>query len=84
MKGGTLLNHYSDFFGHVGKRLDKKAELNFNLRCHKIITIHLLPNISNDKENQTTKFSQLIEYNRNIFLEKSHINCSGETSPRLF
>ena len=33
------------------------------------IAIHILPNISQSKENQTVKFGQLIEYNkRNIFL----------------
>ena len=38
-----------------------------------INTIHILPNISRSKGNQTTKFGQLIEYNMiNIFLEKSH------------
>ena len=31
------------------------------------------------------KFGQLIEHNMtNIFLEKSHIKCSGEVSPRTF
>ena len=35
-----------------------------------IITIHILPNISRSKENQTMKFGNL-EYNmRSIFLEK--------------
>ena len=35
------------------------------------ITIHILPNISQSKGNQTMKFGQLIEYNRrNIFLQK--------------
>ena len=38
-----------------------------------IITIHILPNISRSKGNQTMKLRQLIEYNmRNIFLEKSY------------
>ena len=33
------------------------------------IAIHILPNISQSKENQTVKFGQLTEYNkRNIFL----------------
>ena len=37
------------------------------------------------KRNQTMKFGQLIECNtRNIFLKKSCLNCSGETSPRPF
>ena len=35
------------------------------------ISIHMLPNISGSKFNQTMKFGQLIEYNmRNIFPEK--------------
>ena len=33
------------------------------------IAIHMLPNISQSKGNQTERFGQLIEYNnRNIFL----------------
>ena len=41
-----------------------------------IIGIHILPNISRNKDNQTMKFGQLIEYNtKNIFLEKSYIKC---------
>ena len=35
------------------------------------IAIHILPDISNSKGNQTMKFGQLIEYNKkNIFLQK--------------
>ena len=34
------------------------------------ILIHILPNISQSKGNQTVKIGQLIEYNRNIFLQK--------------
>ena len=35
------------------------------------IAIHILPNISRIKGNQTMKFGQLIEYDmRNTFLEK--------------
>ena len=35
------------------------------------ITIQILPNISKNKDNQTLKFGQLIEYNvRNIFHQK--------------
>ena len=30
------------------------------------------------------KFVQLIEYNRNIFLEKSYRACGGDTGPRPF
>ena len=37
-----------------------------------IIIIHIMPNISRSKVNQTMKFSQFIKYNvRNIFFEKS-------------
>ena len=36
-----------------------------------IIAIHMLPNISQGKGNQTMKFGQLIEFNkRNNFLQK--------------
>ena len=42
------------------------------------ITIHVFPNISRSKDNQTIKFGQLIECNmRNIFLEKSQRKCDG-------
>ena len=38
-----------------------------------VATIHILPNVSNIKDNQTMKFVQLIGYNiRNAFLEKSY------------
>ena len=49
------------------------------------IVIHILPNISKSKGNQTMKLCQLIECNmRNIFLEKSYKKCGEETSPRPF
>ena len=49
------------------------------------IAIHLLPNISRSKDNQTKKFGQLIEYNMgNISLEKSYTKYGGETIPRPF
>ena len=49
------------------------------------VAIHILPNISGSKVNQTIKFCQLIEFKmRNIFLEKSYTKCGGEVSPRLF
>ena len=35
------------------------------------VAIHILPNISQSKDNQTMKFGQLIEYNkRDIFVKK--------------
>ena len=49
------------------------------------ISIHILPNISRSKGNQTIKFVQLIKYNmRKIFLENSYTKCGGETIPRSF
>ena len=49
------------------------------------IAIHVLPNVSRSKGNQTMKFGQLIECNlRNICLEKSHTTWDGETRPRPF
>ena len=47
------------------------------------IAIHILPNISGGKGNETMKFGQLIEYNlRNTFLEKTYGKCRGETISR--
>ena len=45
-----------------------------------IITIDIL----NSEDNQIMKFSQLIEYNRNVFLEKSYTKCGGEACPHPF
>ena len=47
------------------------------------VAIHILPNVSRNKCNQTMKFRQLIECNmRNIFLP--YTKCGGETSLRPF
>ena len=47
--------------------------------------IHILPRISRSNDNQKIKFGYLIEYNmRNIFFQKSHIKCGGETSRKPF
>ena len=43
-----------------------------------INVIHIMPSILRSKGNQTMRFAQLIDYNRNIFLQKSET----ETSPR--
>ena len=49
------------------------------------IAIHIFPNISRSKDNQTIEFGQLREYNmRNIILEKSYTICGGETIHRPF
>ena len=47
------------------------------------ISVNILPNISQSKGNQTTKFGQLIEYNkRNIFLQILCRKWGRETSSR--
>ena len=49
------------------------------------VAMHILPNISRSKSNQTMKFDQLIDYNmRNIFAEKSYTKYGGETILRPF
>ena len=49
------------------------------------VTIHILPNISRSKDNQTMKFGQLIECNnRNTFLQKSCRKWGRGTSSRHF
>ena len=77
------------FFGHVPKRLDKKDTVNFKLfdvtASLANYRIHILPNISRSKGNQTLKFGQLVECNMwNIFLEKLYTKYDGEASPNLF
>ena len=66
----------SSLFGHIEKRLDKKAKVIFK-NCDVInwetnyYKIHILLNISRSKGNQTMEFGQLIGYNmRNNFLEQ--------------
>ena len=45
--------------------------------------MYILPNISRNKNNETMKLGELIEYNmRKNFLEKSYTKCTGETIPR--
>ena len=47
------------------------------------IAIHILPNVSQRKGNQTMKFGQLIAYNkRNIFIPKLCRKWGKETSSR--
>ena len=47
------------------------------------IAIQILPNISQNKGNQTMKFGHLIEYNkRNIFLQKFYRKWGRKTSSR--
>ena len=49
-----------------------------------INTIHVLPNILRSKGNEETKFGKLIEYMKNIFLEKSYTKCGGKTNSKPF
>ena len=76
-------------FGNVGKRLDKTAKVifkNYDSQAGKQTTaVHILPDISRSKGNQTIKLGQLIKFNmRNIFLKKSCTTCSRVTRPRPF
>ena len=49
------------------------------------IAIHIFPNISQSKGNQTMKFGQSIDYNkRNIFLQSYAENEAGGLVPDLF
>ena len=52
---------------------------------YQIILIHILPNISRSKGNQTMEFGQLIKYNvRNIFLDKSYTKFVEKLLPDPF
>ena len=69
------LNVCPELFGHVGKRLNKKAKVNFKtnyITTYVTIAIRIFCNISRSKANQTLKFGHLIEYNvRKNFLQNS-------------
>ena len=49
------------------------------------IAMHILPGISQSKGNQTMKFGQLLEYNKEIFFFKNYAeNVAGRLVPDLF
>ena len=71
-----ILRFLSWLFGHVEKHLIRKIRLISKFMTSQpgkqTIAMHLLPNISRSKGNQTMKFGQLAECNmRNIFM-KNH------------
>ena len=66
--------------------LTKKIKLISNFMMSKLgqqtFVIHILPNISRSKGNQTVKFGQVIVCNtKNIFLEKSYTKYGGKLVP---
>ena len=72
----SIFKFLSWIFGYAGNGLIRN--LGLISKCmtssteKQIITIHILPNISRSKDNQSREFGQLIEYNmRKVFLEKS-------------
>ena len=71
-----IFKFLSRLFGHVGKNgLIRKIRLTSKFMTSQPglekIAIHILPNISQSKGNQTMKLGQSLEYNkRNIFLQK--------------
>ena len=74
-------------FGYVEKWLDEKAMVNFKTYgvtdWQKIVTIHILHNISRSKGNQTIECVKLIKHSvRIILLQKSCRKWGRETSPR--
>ena len=69
----------------ASKKLRSSSKFMTSQTVQLIIIIHILANISSNKDNQKMKFGQLIEYNmRNIFLEKSYTKDVGDASPRAF
>ena len=86
-------SRYSNFCLDIlviqNKRRDQKDEVNFkffDLTTWLTITIHILPNISRSKGNQTLKFGQVIEYiTREIFFFKNYTeNVAGRLVLDLF
>ena len=82
------LNFYLDILVMQKKGLIRKIRLILKFKTSQTgkhtIVIHILPNISRSKSNQPMKFSQLIEYNNEIFLVKSYTKCGEEAIPRPF
>ena len=74
-------------FGHVEKSFIRKIRLISTFMAsqpgQQTITIHILPNISRSKGNQTMIFGQVMQYNMiNIFLQKSCRRWARESSSR--
>ena len=70
-----MMNNYETFWSCRKNGLIRKIKLTSKFMTSQpglqTIAIHILPNISQSKGNQTMKFGQLIEHNkRNIFLQK--------------
>ena len=69
-----IFKFLSRLFGHAEKndwirKISLTSKFMTSQPGLQTIAIHVLPNMSQSKDNQTMKFGQLIEYNkRNIFL----------------
>ena len=79
------LSFCHDFWSYKKNGLTRKIKLTSKFMTSQPglqrIAIHILPNISQSKSNQTMNFDQLIEYNkRNVFLQKLCGKWSRETS----
>ena len=64
-----------DFLAMYQNSLIRKVRLTLKFMTSqpglKTIAVHILPNISQSRDNQSMKFGQLIEYNKkSIFLQK--------------
>ena len=83
--GSQIFSFLFWLFGHAEKWLNHKNKVNFKIKSQpgkQKIAMHLLPNISRSKGNQTVKLGQLIEYTwKTFFLEKSYTKYGGETIP---
>ena len=77
-------------FGHAGKKgLIRKIRLTTKFMTsqpgQQTITIHILPNISGSKSNQTIKLGQLIEHNKkNIYFKNYPENEAGRLVPGFY
>ena len=62
----------------------QKVNLMTSQPAYQTIVIHILPNISRNKGNQTMKFGQLIECKNILFFEEPCRKSGGETSSTPF
>ena len=84
MKSHEIKNH-SRILAHLKYCLVRKVRLISKFLTSQpekqSVAIHILPNMSRRKSNQTKKFGQLVEYNmKNIFLEKLYTKCGTKIS----
>ena len=75
-----IMTFWSGRKNHSIRRIRLISKFIMSRPGYQTIAIHILPNISKSKSNQTIKLGQLIEYKWNIFTQKLCRKWARETS----